>query len=125
MQHGSSTESTNILSQNETLIEIMDPFENDNENQEVQHSLNENITSGEISPNPILSSLISHNPAIVHQLNFSSDYSADLVYNNDECEVVMLEKCFTQQTQQCVKTYVKENQIVIVLFSFILSLNAK
>ena len=119
MQHGSSTESTNILSQNETLIEIMDPSENDNENQEVKHSSNENITSGEISPNPILSSLISHNPAIVHQLNFSSEYSADLVYTNDECEVVMLEKCFTQQTQQCVTTYVKESKIVIQLFIFI------
>jgi len=65
--------------------------------------------------NSVLSALISHNPVIVRQLNLTEDSAAaNLIYSrpsssSDECEVVVVEKCFTQQTQKCVTTYVKKN----------------
>ena len=80
----------------------------------------ENNTSSETPTNPILTGLIYHNPVIIHPLNLTEDSVANLIYSrpsssSDECEVVVVEKCFTQQTQKCVTTYVKENIIVILL----------
>ena len=123
-QHEAASEPTDIPPPNDTFIENIDPqTENANEiinkNQEIKDSSLslENTTSSGINTNSVLSALISHNPVIVRQLNLTEDSAAaNLIYSrpsssSDECEVVVVEKCFTQQTQKCVTTYVKESKL--------------